>query len=276
MRFSASMIGRWMGCPKEAHFHDILKLPSPQHAKTTYGTCQHDALDLYNKTGNVEAAILRFKETWDDPGILEAEIDVWPQNTSWGDLRQRGIASILKYHEDNSWEDRIVVASEHPFLVPFGEHTLSGFVDYLEIIGKRKKRSLRVVDLKTSSYRPSHLQLRFNPQFTIYIYASEQPEFWEDIPHGEELFAEFEGQPRMAYWYSLWDQRMTEVGIRTDLDMMRLYRVVLEIEQAIKKEVFVPSLTGASCLYCPHTHLCAAVIPLREVVEEARAERVRK
>lgn len=276
MRFSASMVKRWMECPKQAHFHDIMRLPSPQHAKTTYGTCQHDALELLNNTGDVDAAVARFKETWEEPGILKAEIDVWPQNTSWGDLKQRGIASILKFHEDNSWEGRIVVASEHSFLVPFGEHTLSGLVDYLEIIGKGKKRSLRVMDLKTSSYKPSHLQLRFNIQFTLYIYASEQPEFWEDIPHGEELFAEFEGQPREAYWYSLWDQRMTEVGTRTDLDIMRLYRVALEIENAIEKEVYVPSISGVACLYCPYDHLCAAVIPLREVLEEARAERIRK
>lgn len=276
MRFSASMIRRWMECPKQAHFKSILKLPEPRHAKTAYGTCQHDAIEVFNNTNDVQAAIDRFKETWEDPSILNATIDIWPQNMSWGGLREKGISSILKFAEDNRWEDRIVIASEHPFLVPFGEHTLSGFVDYLEVVGKGKKRKLIVVDLKTSSRIPTHLQLRFDLQFTIYLFASEQPEFWKEIPDGMAWFEEFKGQPREGYWYSLWPpHKMIEVAPRTDLDMMRLYYVLLAIEQAIEKEVYVPSLTGNPCFYCAYAHLCAAVIPLQDVLEEAKADRVR-
>lgn len=273
MRLSASSIKRWMECPKKSHYKDILHLPEPQHAKTSYGTCIHEAIDILNKTGDVKAAVERFKVTWDDPSILKATIDVWPQHTSWGDLRQRGIAAIIKFDQDNRWEDRIVVASEHPFLVPFGEHTLSGFVDYLEIVGKGKKRELRIVDLKTSSKVPTHLELRFNCQFSTYYYSSQQPEFWEDIPNGEELFAEFDGKPRQIYWYNLWSGRMIDCGPRTDLDFMRLYRAALEIEQAIEKEVFVPDISGKVCLFCAYSHLCAVTIPVSDALAEARAER---
>lgn len=274
MRFSASMINTWMKCPQQAKFKEVLRLPEAQHAKTTFGTCVHDALELYNGCGDVGRAIERFKETWDDPAILNAEIDTWPQTTSWGELRERGIQSIMRFHDDNKWETRKIVANEHSFLVPFGDHTLSGFVDNIEIVGSGKNKELRIIDYKTSSFTPSHLELRMNVQFTIYIYASTQAEFWTDIPDGERLFEELSNAPRRGVWYSLWHHRKVDVGIRNDLDLERLYRVMLEIERAKEHEVYVPNVSGSSCMWCAYTNLCAATIPLAQEVEVARRERI--
>ncbi len=274
MRFSASMIKTWMDCPQQAKFKSVLKLPEARHAKTSYGTCVHDALELYNNSGNVEAAVARFKDTWEDPSILRAEVDIWPQNTSWGELRERGIKSILKYHEDNKWATRTIVANEHKFLVPFGEHTLSGFVDNIEITGSGANKTLEIIDFKTSSYTPSHLELRMNIQFTIYMYASYQPEFWADIPNGMELFEKLKDAPRRGTWYSLWNHKRTDVGPRNELDMERLYRAMVEIERALKHEVFVPNIKGDSCMWCSYTNLCPATIPLAQEVEIAKRERI--
>lgn len=273
MRFSASMIKTWMKCPLQARFKEVLQLPEMQHAKTTFGTCIHDALELYNNSGNVDAAIVRFKETWDEPSILNAEIDVWPQNTSWAELRERGIRSIQRFHEDNKWESRVIVANEHKFLVPFGEHTLSGIVDNIEITGSGKNKELRIIDYKTSSYVPTHIQLRMDVQFTAYIYASEQEEFWHDIPNGEELFDTLQGVRRRGIWYSIWNHRTVDVGPRNELDMERLYRVMLEIERAMERDVYVPNISADSCMWCSYINLCAVTIPLAQEVEIARLER---
>lgn len=268
------MMNTWMKCPQQAKFKSVLKLPESQHAKTTYGTCVHDALELYNNSGDVKRAVERFKETWEDPALLNAEVDMWPQNTSWGELRERGISSVLRFHEDNKWETRTIVANEHRFLVPFGEHTLSGFIDCVEIVGSGASKELRIVDYKTSSYTPTHLELRFNIQFTIYMYASTQKEFWTDIPNGEKLFEQLKTTKRRGVWYSLWNHRTVDVGPRNDLDMERLYRVMIEIERAMEYEVYVPNLTGDACMWCSYTNLCAAVIPLAQEVEIAKLERL--
>ena len=274
MRFSASKVRTWMDCPKQAHFKHVLKMPESQHAKTTYGTCIHDALERYNTNGDVDAAVERFKETWEDPSILDAVIDTWPSNTSWPELRERGILAIQRYHEDNKWETRTIVANEHSFLVPFGEHTLSGFVDNLEIVGSGKNMELRVIDFKSSSYIPTHLELRMNIQFTIYMYASMQPEFWHDIPNGEELYEKLKDVRRRGIWYSVWQHKTVDVGPRNEMDYERLYRVLLEIERAIEHDVYVPNIKGDSCIWCPYTNLCPAVIPLAQEVELAKIERV--
>lgn len=274
MRFSASMLKTWMDCSQQAKFKSVLKLPEAQHAKTTFGTCVHDALELYNNSGNIDAAVERFKDTWEEPEMLNAVVDIWPQNTSWSELRERGIKSILKYHEDNKWETRTIVANEHKFLVPFGNHTISGFVDNIEITGSGSSRELHIIDFKTSGYVPTHLELRMNVQFTVYMYASQQPEFWTDIPNGPELYEKLIDVPRRGIWYSIWNSKRVDVGPRNQLDMERLYRVMLEIERAIQNDVYVPNIKGDSCMWCSYTNLCAATIPLAQEVEIAKRERV--
>ncbi len=270
------MIKGWISCPKQMHFKDILKIPEGQHAKTTYGTCIHDALETYNSDGDIKASIERFKETWENPSLLNAEITVWPPKTTWGELKMRGVQALEIFHENSKWETRTILATEHKFVVPFGDHVLSGIVDSLETMGPEKKpKELRVIDYKTSYKTPTHMELRFDIQFSIYLYASQQAEFWEGIKDGEEHFERLSGTQRRGVWYSLWNHKMTDVGVRTEEDMMRLYRVLLEIEKAVENEVYVPNLTGESCMWCSYTDYCAVVIPVRHVLDEARAERIR-
>lgn len=236
----------------------------------------HDAIELYNITGDLKAATERFKETWEDPSILNAEVNLWPSVVSWGELKTRGIQCLQKFSEDSKWENRNILATEHKFVVPFGEHTMSGIVDSLELLGSlRNPKELRVIDYKTSSRTPTRIDLRFDIQFTIYMYATEQPEFWEGIEGGEQLFESLRNTRRVGVWYSLWNHKMTDVGPREDVDLMRLHRAMLEIEKAVDKEVYVPSISADSCMWCPYTDYCAVTIPLSEELREARNERLR-
>jgi RecB family exonuclease len=275
MKFSASMLNTWMECPKKAHFKEILKVKEEQHAKTTFGTCVHSALELYNTIGDVDMAITHFEEIWADPSAVDAEIDIWPSNLNWIDLRDRGLQAIRKFHEDSRWEKRNIIANEYKFLVPFGDHELSGIIDNLELTGPKKSRELRVVDYKTSSRLPSQLQLRFSLQFTIYLYATTQREFWIDIEGGAKKFEELKDAKRRGVWYAIWQNRALDVGPRNDLDMQRLYRLLLEVEQAVEKEVYVPNISGESCLWCPYTRVCAATIPLAEEIELAKSQYIK-
>lgn len=138
MRFSSSMLSKFMTCGLQAKFSYVDKLRGPQSASATFGTCVHEALELYNDPksptrGDVEAAVDRFIYTWDHPEELGVAPDIWNKRTSYGQLKQTGIQCIRDYDAVVAWSDREVLAVEHRFYVPFGKHHLSGMVDVVEI-----------------------------------------------------------------------------------------------------------------------------------------------
>ena len=224
----------------------------------------------------MEDAKRHFYQVWKDPTLLHhpTEIGVWPQNTSWSELQQKGFEFLDTFHEESRWDKRKIIAAEHRFVVPFGEHTLKGFVDCIEIAGAGSKKELRIIDYKTSSYRPTQLELRFNIQFTIYMYASTLPEFWEPLDPTGQMYEEYRSYPRKGLWYAIWQNKILDVGPREDVDFMRLARVIKEIEHAEQADVHVPDISGRSCMWCAYTHLCATTIPVRDVVLEVRNARI--
>lgn len=155
-----------MDCPLQARFKEIEKRPFKINAKTSFGTCIHDALEFYNKTGDISKAIERFETTWEHPELLKAKPDSWPKGTSFAELKKKGIAVLSTYHKKNVWDKRDIIASEHKFCVPIGDHELSGIVDLVEA---RELSSavteLTVIDYKSQSKRPFNDDLRLNIQF---------------------------------------------------------------------------------------------------------------
>ena len=278
MKFSASKLKTWMGCPLQAKFKYIDKEPSLQNAKAVFGVCIHEALQEYNNGLPVEACIERFKQTWHEPEILGEQIDTWPKFTTYGGLRSRGIDILKAYDSSLKWENRLVVATEHRFCVPFGEHHLTGVVDLVEKKKSGKgKNSIRIIDYKTSSKQPTLAQLRLDIQFTIYVYASQQPEFWmgfEDdpryppIPNGKDLYEAYHKLQRRAIWYHLWTNKEIDAGDRDDGDMMRLYRCLTEVEKAVETGVYVPNISGDTCTFCDFTAQCGVVVPIRHKLDK--------
>lgn len=281
MRFSSSMISKWQTCGLQAKFHYIDKQYGPQSASATFGTCVHEALEFYNDPkspthGDVEAAVDRFIYTWDHPEVLDVAPETWNRRTSYGQLKQVGIQCIRDYDAEVAWSNRQVLAVEHRFYVPFGKHFLDGMVDVVEV----NDECLDIVDLKSAGKRPTYDTLYMNSQFTVYWYASLQPEFWlgtggdpEDkyyrppMENGEELWERFQPEARRrAIWFHLRMGKRIDVGQRDDLDFMRLYRCCDEIEKAIEREVFVPNISAESCLWCPNTDICPLYIPTEEEV----------
>lgn len=281
MRFRQSTLKTWMACPLQAKFKHIDKQPGRQNAKASFGTVIHHAMDLYNQTGDVDAAVDDFAFFWHNPENLGVEPEYWPKYTSYGELRERGVEIIRRYHENLKWEGRQVITTEHRFLVPFGRHELEGTMDLLEIRkNHRGKDVLRVLDYKTNTKQPTKGQLAVDIQFTVYTYASLQPEFWmgngpefPPITNGEFLFGALAELPRRAIWYALWTGKEIDCGTREDADFMRLYRVCDEIEKAVEKDVYVPSISGEACTICDFANgPCPTKIPERsERAEEEMA-----
>ena len=271
MRMSASRLNTWMACPLQAKFKYIDKLPTRQSGKASFGVIIHDALDYYNNTQDVEGAVKRFNDNWSHPEKLGVEPDYWPKYTTYGGLRTRGQEILREYADKLKWENRKVIATEHKFIVPFGDHELIGFVDLVELKTNTKgDQVLRIVDYKTNAKAPFTTALRVNVQFTAYIYASLQPEFWlgagPDAPpilHGDTLFKDLADVPREGIWYHLQNNRELNCGTRDDADFMRLYRACEEIDRADKLGVYVPNISGDTCTYCDFTEPCGVPVPSR-------------
>jgi CRISPR/Cas system-associated exonuclease Cas4 (RecB family) len=148
MKLSPSALKTWMSCPLQARFKEVEQRPSKINAKTTYGTCMHDALEFYNLSGDITETINRFKATWKDPSLLNAVPDWWPKNTTYGDLLKKGIATLESYHKKNVWDKRDIIAAEHKFCVPIGDHLLNGIVDLIEARPLGKHTELSIIDYK--------------------------------------------------------------------------------------------------------------------------------
>lgn len=269
-RLSASRLKTFMNCQLQAKFKYVDKLPDDrQNAAATYGSCVHHALESFNNTNDLDGAIAEFLDVWDNPDKVGSVPTEWPRGSSYGGYRSRGIEMLKAYHEQQQWQSREILATEHPFLVPLGEFELTGFVDLLEIRqGKTGDPELRIVDFKSSKKKPSSNNLAYDVQFTAYAYASEQAEFWlgngPDFPpmeNGDVLWDKYKDVERHPIWYHLETQQELECGVRGDLDYMRLYRCATEIAKAVEFDVFVPDISGDSCHFCPFKEPCGLPIP---------------
>jgi len=275
MRMSASLLKRWATCPLQVKFMDTERRPEQINSKTAFGSIVHDSLEWYNKTGDYPAALKRFETHWQNPALLNCEIDVWAKMTTYGSLLQKGREILEKYNASKAWDKRVIVAAEHKYVVPMGDHHISGIIDLLEVKKSSKGvRSLAIVDYKTSARQPTIMDLRLNVQFTFYVYATLQKEFWVGWPgysepiadNAEELWNEFKDMPRAAFWYHLWTSKELFAGDRDDADFQRMYRAINEIANAIDKDVYVPNISGTTCPFCPYIDVCGVALPVRDKI----------
>lgn len=267
MRFSASRLKTWQTCQAQAKFKYVDLLPGgPQNAKASFGTIVHKVLEDHANHRNLDRAVEQFKDLWQNPEKLGVEPQVWPKFTTYGGLKERGILVIQAYHDAMKWDEVEIVATEQEFVVPFGRHELHGFIDRLDIRRSGNGRKLlRVVDYKTNARKPNKSELYVDPQFTIYIYATLQPEFWEQVIDGAKWYEKSKDLNRRGIWFHLMDAIEIDAGPREDDDFMRLYRVCDAVEKAYEAQVFVPRI-GEACELCPYTEPCGVRIPTREEV----------
>lgn len=266
--FSASKIQTWMGCPLQAKFRYVDKLTDDRvNASASFGNCVHSALQNYNKNDSIEDALAYFIHVWEHPDIIGATPTEWSKNTNYASLRDRGIKMLKEYHDKCRWQKRRVIATEHEFLVPFGDFYLYGYVDLVELkLGSTGEQELRVVDYKTNKKQPYINALQWNTQFTVYSYAAAQPEFYigtldtPPVADGERVWYEVEDLQPLPIWYHLETSKEIFAGPRGDDDFMRLHRVVTEIQKAQDRSVYVPNVSGDTCTFCPYKEPCGLPI----------------
>lgn len=268
MKVSASLIRSFMKCGQQAKFNYVDKVPQLQNSAASFGTAVHLAIELYNNNHDVDAAVNLFLFAWDNPDEFGITPEIWLPRTSFSAYRERGVKFIREYDERWRWTDRHVIATEHRFMVDLGEHQISGMVDILETVGDVKQ--LRVVDLKTG-YRPNKTNLGYDVQFSSYLYAAQQKEFWcghplepdkySGFPNGEELYEQYRDYEFVGIWSDLKNNKDYPVGPRTQADYDKLEMCINEIAKAVKFDVFIPDISGDTCGICSYTEICPIYSP---------------
>lgn len=261
-----------MDCSLQAKYKYEDGLPQKNNAKTIFGKIIHESLQyLYDSGGDVKGATGMFMRKWGDPAKAGHIIDYWPKYTSFGTLMGKGREILQNVSDSHRWQDFTVLATEHPFLVPLGDHELTGFVDLLGIEKSGTGTELlKIIDFKTAAKAPNLGALALDVQLTSYSYAARQPEFWlgvegnpkfPPIANGEWWLSMTQGMAHRAIWWGVWIGRQIDAGPRTEKDFQRLYRVCTEIEKSITAGIAVPKI-GEHCVICDYQAECALEIPV--------------
>lgn len=252
------MIKSYGECALQARFKYIDRLPTKLGSSAHWGTSLHLALEHYVDHQDIQKAIEEFVTYYDS-----VTPDYWNKRTSYTGQLDMGKKILEEFADSYKWDDRVPIAQEHRFMVDIGEHQLSGIVDLLEV--SEDFTELRIVDWKSGA-RPTKENLYLNVQFSAYLFASEQKEFWtgypgqEDrypgLPNGEELYETLVDAKRRGIWYDLRKNEEIDVGKREFKDYARLYRAMEMIAKAVEHEVYVPSISAATCGFCDFQEIC--------------------
>jgi CRISPR/Cas system-associated exonuclease Cas4 (RecB family) len=252
----------WMRCPLAAKYKYVDNLREDENSAASFGKAIHTALDDYDHHEKLDQAKLRFGHEWE---VAFPKIENWSRGTSFGGLRERGMKILEAYHEQMQWEDRNVLATEHYFLVRLGDYELHGYVDLVEMRkNDQGQHEIHIVDYKTNKRAPTKFNLAYDVQFTLYVYAAMQKEFWcgqqpedPDALCDEEFWEQnIKGLPIVPIWYHLEGNKRIEVGLRTQDDFDRLHRCCDEIRKALEYDVYVPNISGDSCMFCSFKKPC--------------------
>lgn len=267
MRLSASRLKVWQTCQAQAKFKYVDLLPQgPENAKAVFGKIIHVILESFVYDHDLDRAIARFKDLWQNPEKMGVGEMVWPKYTSYGGLKDKGIELLKTLNDTWKWETFDVIAVEQEFVVPFGRHEFHGFIDRLDVRKSGKgKDLLRAVDYKTNAKAPNKGQLFLDIQFTVYLYALTCPEFWEQVIDGAAWYQRVKDLNSRGIWFQLMDAREIDAGTRDETDFGRLMRLCDSIEAAHEAGVFVPHI-GEPCELCPFTEPCGQYVPTREEV----------
>lgn len=273
MKVRQSSLKQFGVCARQYYYSQILELGGDQSGSlTVLGSVFHYAVDVYENYGyDIELAKKTFIWYWDHPELLGLKIDFWHTRTTKQGLRKRALMMLERYHELKPWAEGKLIGTEITFTVPIGDHELTGTIDKLWYRPGQKK--VEVIDFKTGAYVPK--KLRYNIQFTAYCYATERPEFWEQLPNEEYVdgYERFKNFKRQGWWYHARNNKMFNAGLRGAADYQRLRLAIEEMNNAVEANVFPLDYSGENCGWCAYAdEICGSevddprllVLPLKE------------
>jgi hypothetical protein len=258
VKVSPSKIKVFGDCANQFKYQYVLELPGQQYgALTVLGTVFHYAAEVYELYDNdIDLAVQTFRYYWNHSDELGQKIDWYPPRTSHQTLEDRGVEMLERYHDLSPWKGGELVGTEIRFEVPLGSHQIRGVVD--KLFYRPQKRELEIIDFKTGARVPK--RLRYNLQFTCYLYATTRPEFWEQVPGWEDFWPQAMTLKRQGQWFHARDAKVFNVGYRDDSDYRRLLLAVDQMEAAIEAGIYPLTIEGEVCGWCPWLEDCGTEV----------------
>lgn len=258
----------------------------PVLSATARGSVLHFAFQTLQKLrheGREDAlavALATFEHYWDPNHIqevTEGPVEIWIGHDTWGGLLARSLDSLRAADRWLQTEKSVLLGLEHSFDVPIvidgEEHTLHGTVDRLNLRMVNARPVIGIDDLK--GYRQQKFGLDWATQWTLYSFASLQPEFWEPFYTDDAIvegFAEVVDRidkrgmaihespsrgdkpllPRRGRLFWAWNGFVVQdVGWRTDAHYARLRAHLREYIGAVRAGVYPLNVDAHICTFCP-------------------------
>lgn len=262
MKIRQSDIRVFQDCALRYRYQNLDKAPREQSCALTFGTIIHEAILSLEQTRDLVDATMRFEHWWRDPTSLtghgDLTIDYFLPTRNWDKYRREGRDALAWWWDIIRWDADEVLAREYQFTVPIGEHELTGTVDKLAIRhdAKLDLDTVLVSDYKTSKKLPTYEYLNDDIQFTAYLFATTQPEFWTNVPDGEALYDKYKDAPRHGEWVHLRGPTRRDVGERQEHHYRRLAYAIDTIAESIALRIFVPNISGTTCKFCEFRNRC--------------------
>lgn len=259
MDIRQSHLQQFAKCPESFRLKYIMNQRGKQSAAASYGTVLHFALQTYwLNNQDIDLAKRTFEHYWNKPEFMGCKPDYYLPRTSWSEYRSHGHLALDEYHKAQiTWsKDDQVIGVEIDFRLKIGDNVLTGSIDKLRVTTDKKGlTALDVADWKSGKV-PTFL--RYNVQFTAYIWATFQDEFWDQIENGDEWREEVKDLPRTATWVDLKSVPFRDVsaGTREESDFIRLRKACDNLARSVEEDIFVPTLGGESCSYCDFWSEC--------------------
>lgn len=273
----ASTVKSFARCPEAFRLTEMEGHRQRQNSRTAFGSVMHAALEVLERSKNLEQALDTFSWYW-NPAHIEAicdPIEDWLARDSYSNMRTKGIAALRNYADARPWEEVEILSLEHAFTVPIegtvdpetgGPLMLAGSVDRLCAGFVRGEPVVKIDDYKTGKRPPF---LRHAVQFTLYALASEHPLFWVGNPEhhvdgfgqkrGQQLFERFANRRRHATWIDVMKGEFVDAGFRVEQDYARARYALQQVASSIHAGIFPLILEGEHCTFCGVRSQCAGV-----------------
>lgn len=199
-----------------------------------FGKAIHRSIEHIHREGEWEPS--QWMRTWDTLWREEAQTVVWsdfPGRFKNSDKLGPELLSAYTAIEENRKAN--VLASEKRLEGEIGGLPVVGVVDQI----RWTDRGIELIDFKTSKEEPGELEIRTDPQLTMYAHLCRQ---------------NYGTWPRVVMQYYLRSGNRLET-VRHEDDVLALGQMIREAEERVRRDYLVRQL-GYHCRHCSFKKVC--------------------
>jgi putative RecB family exonuclease len=240
---SASRLNCWLGCRLKFFFRYVQQISKPKTPSLHVGSVVHLILQAWNMSRWKKQAfeIERFKKLFEDgwkdqPAINWDGEEDDQRKTAWAVLETYFQQTPIKANE-------MPEAVEVPMECDLSHHSLPTLIGVLDLV----RAGGRIVDFKTSGKTPdpedaAHLnEVQMSCYSVLYREATGHSEGGRELHHLIKTKT-----PKLT---------ITELGPMTEVQQVRLFRIMESYVEGLAREDFVPS-PGFHCAGCEFFNEC--------------------